>query len=201
LVGAGQINQLLSRRDWAVVNAEAAQGAADAEAATPRAEPATVLTLDRAVSLQDYEDFSRSFAGVAKAQAVWIWNGASGDITVAGPDGSDIDENGAVALSSCGAPTAILVAFTVRIFARPYFKPAVTAVAADHVIDTVMAAVRAAMLSLFSPAPSPAGSAERAIATTIGARRGRGRYRSIPSQRHADAGVESAADADRLAGR
>ena len=58
-----------------------------------------MLTLDRAVSLQDYEDFSRTFAGVAKAQAVWVWDGRKRMVflTVAGPDGEDIDENGAVA--------------------------------------------------------------------------------------------------------
>lgn len=51
--------------------------------------PLTVLTLDRAVSLQDYEDFSRAFAGIAKAQATSIWTGQRSTIhiTVAGPDG------------------------------------------------------------------------------------------------------------------
>ena len=37
--------------------------------------PLTVLTLDRIVSLRDFEDFSRAFAGVGKAQAVQLWNG------------------------------------------------------------------------------------------------------------------------------
>ena len=60
--------------------------------------PLTVLTLDRAVSLQDYEDFARTFAGVAKAQAVWVWDGRKRSVflTVAGPDGADLDEDGAV---------------------------------------------------------------------------------------------------------
>jgi hypothetical protein len=34
-----------------------------------------VLTLDRVVSLQDFEDFSRAFGGIGKAQAVWLWDG------------------------------------------------------------------------------------------------------------------------------
>lgn len=37
--------------------------------------PYTVLTLDRIVSLQDFEDYARAFAGIGKAQATWLWNG------------------------------------------------------------------------------------------------------------------------------
>jgi predicted phage baseplate assembly protein len=37
--------------------------------------PLTVLTLDRIVSLQDFEDFARAFAGIGKAQAVALWKG------------------------------------------------------------------------------------------------------------------------------
>ena len=36
--------------------------------------PRTVLTFDRIVSLRDFEDFSRSFAGIGKAKAVAVWN-------------------------------------------------------------------------------------------------------------------------------
>jgi predicted phage baseplate assembly protein len=36
--------------------------------------PQTVLTFDRIVSLRDFEDFSRSFAGIGKAKAVAVWN-------------------------------------------------------------------------------------------------------------------------------
>ena len=52
--------------------------------------PLTVLTLDRVVSLQDYEDFARAFAGIAKAQATSIWTGqrSTVHVTVAGPDGA-----------------------------------------------------------------------------------------------------------------
>jgi hypothetical protein len=34
-----------------------------------------VKTLDRIVSLQDYEDFARAYAGIAKALATWTWDG------------------------------------------------------------------------------------------------------------------------------
>lgn len=37
--------------------------------------PLTVLTLDRIVSRQDYEDFARAFAGIGKAQSVALWDG------------------------------------------------------------------------------------------------------------------------------
>ena len=34
-----------------------------------------MLTLDRVVSLRDFEDFSRAFAGIGKAQAEPLWQG------------------------------------------------------------------------------------------------------------------------------
>lgn len=37
--------------------------------------PLTVLTMDRIVSRQDFEDFARAFAGIGKAQAVALWRG------------------------------------------------------------------------------------------------------------------------------
>jgi predicted phage baseplate assembly protein len=39
------------------------------------AAPAAVLTLDRVVSLHDFENYARTFAGVGKAQAIPIWRG------------------------------------------------------------------------------------------------------------------------------
>jgi predicted phage baseplate assembly protein len=56
--------------------------------------PRTVLTFERVVSLTDHEDFARAFAGVAKAQAAWLWDGEARMIfvTVAGIDGGDVDQ-------------------------------------------------------------------------------------------------------------
>lgn len=75
-VGAGKLGNLLSRPHGVsgVVNPQVASGGQDAESidAARANAPLTVLTLDRAVSVQDYEDFSRSFAGISKAQAAWI---------------------------------------------------------------------------------------------------------------------------------
>ena len=57
--------------------------------------PLHVLTLERIVSLKDLEDFANAFAGIAKAQAVWIWDGEKRSIhlTVAAVDGKHVDEN------------------------------------------------------------------------------------------------------------
>jgi hypothetical protein len=160
LVQAGQLSQLLSRplglKD--VVNPEAAEGAQAPESRNDARQnaPTTMLTLDRAVSLQDYEDFSRTFAGVAKAQAVWVWDGRKRMvfITVAGPDGKDIDESGAVAtrlkeaLRTYGDP---FVGFTIKNFRKvPFQAHGTVTVAADHVIDTVMNAVHGALLKRYS---------------------------------------------------
>ncbi len=55
--------------------------------------PLTVLTLDRIVSLRDFEYFVRSFAGIGKAQAVSISLGPSKvvAITIASSSGSRVD--------------------------------------------------------------------------------------------------------------
>jgi len=60
-----------------VTNPLAAEGGDDPETlAMARANsPLKVKTLDRAVSLQDYEDFALAFAGVAKALATWSFFG------------------------------------------------------------------------------------------------------------------------------
>jgi predicted phage baseplate assembly protein len=69
---------------------------ADAPEALDRARsnaPLTVLTLDRIVSLRDFEDFSRAFAGVGKAQAIRLWDGHRhlAHVTVAGTQGGALD--------------------------------------------------------------------------------------------------------------
>jgi predicted phage baseplate assembly protein len=60
-----------------VTNPLPAGGAADRDTAalTRKNAPRTVLTLDHVVSLRDFENFARSFAGIGKAQATQIWTG------------------------------------------------------------------------------------------------------------------------------
>ena len=55
--------------------------------------PLRVLTLERVVSLTDYEDFARAFGGIAKALATWTWDKHSRGVlvTVAGPNGAAVD--------------------------------------------------------------------------------------------------------------
>lgn len=77
-----------------VTNPVAPSGAADPEELEEAREnaPLTVLTLDRIVSLRDFEDFARGFAGVEKAQAAALWNGERRivHLTLAGSDGEEI---------------------------------------------------------------------------------------------------------------
>ena len=100
LVGENQLSLLMTKPAGvkAVSNPVSADGAEDREARDQARQnaPLTVLTLDRIVSLQDYEDFAHAFAGVAKALASWTWDGRRRGvfITVAGPDGVAIDDTG-----------------------------------------------------------------------------------------------------------
>jgi predicted phage baseplate assembly protein len=74
-----------------VTNPLPSSGAEDPESRDDAREnaPLTVLTLDRAVSLQDFEDYARAFNGIGKARADWVWDGGGRvvHITVAGSDG------------------------------------------------------------------------------------------------------------------
>ncbi|MEE4109040.1 MAG: hypothetical protein V2I24_06815 [Halieaceae bacterium] len=75
-----------------VVNPLPATGAQDPEKTEDARQnaPLTVLTLDRVVSIRDFEDFARAFAGISKAQATPIWSGERQivHITVVGIDGA-----------------------------------------------------------------------------------------------------------------
>lgn len=94
---AGQLSLLATRplgvRE--VVNPLVAAGGQNPEAIDEarRNAPLTVLTLDRLVSVQDYEDFTSAFAGIGKAQATVLWNGESQliHLTVAGIGGLPLD--------------------------------------------------------------------------------------------------------------
>ncbi|MBL9135494.1 MAG: putative baseplate assembly protein [Verrucomicrobiales bacterium] len=96
-VRAGQISLLLSRPLGLkeVINPLPASGGADPESLESMREnaPVTVRALGRVVSLADFEDFSRAFAGIAKALAVWLWDGQSRivHVTVAGADGASVE--------------------------------------------------------------------------------------------------------------
>ncbi|HME38769.1 MAG TPA: putative baseplate assembly protein [Steroidobacteraceae bacterium] len=113
-VGAGEISLLVSRPSGvqAVVNPLPGAGGADAESRDEarRNVPVGVMALDRLVSAADYAALARTFAGVAKANAVQLRrNGKSLiGLTIAGsadapvPDGSDLIVNLTSALQQAG---------------------------------------------------------------------------------------------------
>jgi len=160
LVKAGQLTSLLTRPLGikSVTNPEDAIGAQDRESlddARTNA-PLTVLTLDRTVSLQDYEDFSRAFAGVAKALATWTWDGQTKRvfITVAGPNGAEIKAdsdtyiNLLAALQLAGDP---FVSLRVKSYRPAYFRFAgKVKVNPDYETDVVLASVEQTLRKQFS---------------------------------------------------
>jgi Baseplate J-like protein len=80
--------------------------------------PLSVLTLGRAVSITDYQNFAATFAGIAKASAIWIPNGADRGVflTVAGSGGAALPPgnltlaNLVAALQSYGNPNVVIYA-------------------------------------------------------------------------------------------
>ncbi len=105
-VKAGQLMNLLTRPLGVkeTVNPQQAAGGDDPEprGAARENAPLKVLTLDRVVSLTDYQDFARAYLGIAKALATWSWDGERRGVfvTVAGPDGTAVDSNTIQLLSS-----------------------------------------------------------------------------------------------------
>jgi predicted phage baseplate assembly protein len=98
-VRAGQLSTLLTKplgiKD--AINPAPAVGGDDPEPRDGARDnaPLTVLTLDRVVSLRDYEDFARAYAGIAKALATWSWDGERRGVfvTVAGADGAAVADD------------------------------------------------------------------------------------------------------------
>jgi hypothetical protein len=92
-VAAGMITTLVDRPVGVngVINPMAATGGQDAQSIEDIRinAPKTVLTLGRAVSITDYQNFAATFAGIAKAYAIWIPNGVNRGVfvTVAATDG------------------------------------------------------------------------------------------------------------------
>ena len=95
-VAANTLSLLQSRPPGlrGVTNPLAAGGGADPQNLSDARSnaPLTVLTLDRIVSLDDYQSFAQAFAGIGKAQAVAVWSGATRmiQITIAAANGASI---------------------------------------------------------------------------------------------------------------
>ncbi|MFO1339070.1 MAG: putative baseplate assembly protein [Burkholderiaceae bacterium] len=158
-VKAEQISLLASRPLGvkAVINPLRASGGADREDRdlARQSAPLAVATLDRLVSLQDYADFARSFAGVAKAAAVRASDGRREGVllTIAGVDDAPIDPTGdlyrnlVTALRQLGDPD-LPVQVQVRELLALVLSAKV-AVLPDHRWETVATAVRAELLRRF----------------------------------------------------
>lgn len=140
-----------------VVNPEKSAGGDDPESLDQAREnaPLTVLTLDRLVSLSDYEDFARAFSGVFKALATWTWNVHSRGIlvTVAGPEGAEIADNSEThakllkALVDYGNP---LLPVAVKSYRKVLFRLTGTVrVSSERVPEKVGAAVKDALVRQF----------------------------------------------------
>ncbi|QID19767.1 putative baseplate assembly protein [Nitrogeniibacter mangrovi] len=169
-VAAGKLTTLLSRPLGVseVLNPEAATGGEDAETLDKARDnaPLTVLTLDRAVSITDYADFARAFAGIDKAHALWIPAGPARGvfITIAGVDGAPVPTTSATythlldALTEYGDP---LVPIRLANYIDARFRTRI-AVKVDpaHAQETVLAAIEAALNAHF-------GFARRAFGQTV----------------------------------
>jgi predicted phage baseplate assembly protein len=159
-VKAGKLSLLLSPPLGvkSVSNPFPATGAADPETLGRARDnaPLTVLTFDRIVSLQDFEDFAAAFAGVGKAQATWLWDGESRlvQLTVAADDGSPLAassltyRNLTSAIQASGDPRARVRVdpyeqLTFRVEANVLVQP-------DYEAATVLAAVTAELRDRFS---------------------------------------------------
>ncbi|PYI93753.1 MAG: putative baseplate assembly protein [Verrucomicrobia bacterium] len=159
-VKAGQINQLTTRPLGVkeVVNPLPATGGANREGRDQirKNAPLGVLALDRVVSGQDYADFTRTFAGIGKASAVKLSDGAREvvHVTIAGANDipidpiSDLYHNLGRALRELGDPH---VAIEVRL--REMLTLIISAnvgVLPDYAWEFVEPKVRAALLDMFS---------------------------------------------------
>ncbi|WP_225847561.1 putative baseplate assembly protein [Streptomyces sp. HPF1205] len=156
-VAAGRITQPTTRPLGvsAVTNPLPATGGADPDGPglARRNIPLAVSALDRLVSVPDYEDFSRSRAGIGRASATRLYDGVRQvvHVTVAGVDDIPIAEDAdlLVALRSSLAeygdlhlPVEVAVRERVLLVLAAEVK-----VAADHSWDLVEPQVRAALLA------------------------------------------------------
>jgi hypothetical protein len=141
-----------------VINPSAATGGEDAESVDDirTNAPQTVLTLGRAVSIADYENYARTFAGIAKASAIWIPSGPGRGVflTVAGvggaalPAGNPTLSNLVTSLQSYGNP---LVPITAVSYIETLFG-LTASIKYDSLFDqtSVSAQVRSALYEAFS---------------------------------------------------
>jgi hypothetical protein len=109
LLNAGQLSLLMTPQLGInkVINPVATSGSSDPETlgSTRKNAPLTVLTLDRIVSINDYEDFTRAFKGIGKARADILWNGEKQAVhlTIAAEKGEHVDNRSQMYLNLISA--------------------------------------------------------------------------------------------------
>ncbi|HEY0183334.1 MAG TPA: putative baseplate assembly protein [Rhodopila sp.] len=157
-VQAGQISTLLTRPMGlqGVINPVAAAAGGDPETidTARRNVPTTTRALDRIVALEDVGDFARSSAMVAKAEAVWAWDGRRhvACVTVAGARGTAIDpgsdpfKNLVSAMRAASVPgiPIVLCNYVPRSLGIGATLTVDPTVDADEVVTAAKAALRAA---------------------------------------------------------
>ncbi len=139
-----------------VTNPGAARGGADPETLDEaRANaPNTVRTFGRIVSLRDFEDAAREFAGVAKARAACVWDGEERVVrlTVAGDNDTEITgttfDNLVTDLDSRRDPNRRLVVGTYR--RVPLQVEAAFRILPDRVAKDVLTSARDALREFFA---------------------------------------------------
>ena len=159
-VQAEQISLLATRPLGvkSVINPMRASGGADREARDQarRNAPLTVLALDRLVSVQDYADFARTFAGIGKSAAtrVSVKRRELVHLTIAGADdipidpSSDLYRNLVKALRQFGDPDQ-----PVQVDLRELKMLVISAkirILPDYLWDKVVESVRVKLLDTFS---------------------------------------------------
>jgi predicted phage baseplate assembly protein len=141
-----------------VINPLPATGGADRESRDQarRNAPLALMALDRLVSVQDYADFARTFAGIGKASAARLSDGYRQlvHLTIAGADDipiaedSDLYRNLVQALRQFGDPQQPL-----RVELRELIMLIISArvrVLHDYLWESVEPKIRAALLDTFS---------------------------------------------------
>ncbi len=159
-VGANKLS-LLQKRPLGVrevTNPIAASGAAppeNLENARTNA-PFTVLTLERIVSLRDFEDFTRAFSGIGKSQAVTFWMGEKKivHITVAASGGKPVDPKSNLYINLCKGIDAVRlpVQHVIVESYKPYFFNLEARVKIDtrYISDKILASIKTALERTFS---------------------------------------------------
>ena len=148
-VGAGAISQVADPPLGVtkVTNPTAADGGADPEDVDGARDaiPVAVRTLGRAVSLMDYADYARAFAGIAKAHAtvLTLAGGRTIVVTVAAADGgtvpADTCERLTTSLRGHGDPLVSVVVLPHR---APTFRLALQVKRnPDYLLDDVLAGI------------------------------------------------------------